>query len=137
MGKKKIAVLLGQAEEAYQSSFMEGVMKRAFEAGYDVYAFSMYIKYQNTKEREVGDSNIYNLINYDLFDAVILMSDIIQTPGVEERLEETIHNNFDGPVICVDTDSKYYQSFWTDGYYAVYKNISHLIEHHGYKDIAF
>ena len=137
MGKKKIAVLLGQAEEAYQSSFMEGVMKRAFEAGYDVYAFSMYIKYQNTKEREVGDSNIYNLINYDLFDAVILMSDIIQTPGVEERLEETIHNNFDGPVICVDTDSKYYQSFWTDGYYAVYKTISHLIEHHGYKDIAF
>ena len=90
---KKIAVLLGQAEEAYQSGFMKGLMERAFECGFDVYAFSMYIKYQNTKEREVGDSNIYNLINYDLFDAVIIMSDVIQTPGVEKEIEEKIYVN--------------------------------------------
>ena len=134
---KKIAVLLGQAEEAYQSGFMKGLMERAFEQGFDVYAFSMYIKYQNTKEREVGDSNIYNLINYDLFDAVIIMSDVIQTPGVEKEIEEKIHKVFKGPVICVDTTSEYYNSFWTDGYYSVYKLISHLIEEHGYKDIAY
>lgn len=137
MDKKKIAVLSGQLEEAYQSEFLKGLMKRSFELNYDVYVFSMYIKYQNTKEREIGDSNIYNLVNYDMFDAVILMSDIIQTPGVEENIEETIHNNFKGPVICIDCESKYFPSFWTDGYLAVYKTISHLIEHHELKDIAY
>ncbi len=138
MSKKgRIALLTGQADETYQSDFVKGVMKRAFEAGYDVCVFSMFIKYQASKEREVGDSNIFNLINYDMFDAVILMSDSIQTPGVEKKIEERIHKEFDGPVICVDIESPYFKSFWTDGYQGIYAIVSHLIEAHGYKDIVF
>ena len=137
MEKKRIAVLTGQADEDYQSNFIKGVMKRSFELGFDVYVYSMYIKYQSSKEREIGDSNIYNLIDYSLFDAIIIMSDIIQTPGVEKEIEESIHKEFEGPVICVDCNSEYFPSFWTDGYQSVYKTISHLIEEHGYKDIAY
>ena len=102
----KIALLLGQADEAYQSEFVKGVMEQAFKDGFSVCVFSMYIKYQNSKEREIGDSNIFNLVNYQMFDAVIILSDTIQTPGVNERIEERIHAEFDGPVLCVDRDSK-------------------------------
>ncbi len=137
MADKRIAVLAGQLEEPYQQSFIRGIKKQAFANGYDVCIFSMFIKYQNNKERETGDSNIYNLVNCDMFDAVIIMSDTIQTPGVEAAVEERIHNSFKGPVLCVDTDSKYFYSFWTDGYQQVYATMSHLIEKHGYKDIAF
>ena len=70
MGNRRIALLIGQADESYQNEFMKGVMSHAFEKGYSVCVFSMYIKYQNKKEREIGDSNIYNLINYDLFDEI-------------------------------------------------------------------
>ena len=133
----KIALLVGQADEAYQQEFISGVMKRAFETGYSVCVFSMYIKYQNSKEREVGDSNIFSLINYSMFDAVIILSDTIQTPGVERRIEEDIHKKFTGPVICVDVDSPYFESFWTDGYRAVYSLVSHIIESRHMKDIAF
>lgn len=135
--KGKIALLVGQADEAYQQEFISGVMKRAFDSGYSVCVFSMYIKYQNSKEREIGDSNIFSLINYSMFDAVILMSDTIQTPGVEEKIEETIHNNFSGPVICIDVDSPYFNSFWTDGYRAMYSLVSHIIENTHMTDIAF
>ncbi len=134
---KRIALLTAQADEAYQTEFIEGVMKTAFSYGYDVSVFSMYIKYQNNKDREKGESNIYNLINYDLFDAVIIHSDIIQTPGVVDQIEERVHEEFDGPVVCVDAESKYFYSFWTDGYPAVYATVSHFIEVHGYKDIAY
>ncbi len=137
MSKKKIALLLGQPEETYQHGFINGVTERAHSAGFDVCVFSMFIKYQNNKEREIGDSNIFNLVNYDLFDAVIVLSDSIQTPGVEKKLEKQIHDRFKGPVVCVDTDSEYFYSFWTDGYEAVYALISHLIEEHGLKDIAY
>lgn len=133
----KIALLVGQADEAYQQEFISGVMKRAFETGYSVCVFSMYIKYQNSKEREVGDSNIFSLINYSMFDAVIILSDTIQTPGVERRIEEEIHKKFTGPVIGVDVDSPYFESFWTDGYRAVYSLVSHIIESRHMKDIAF
>ena len=137
MADKKIALLLGQAEENYQQEFMKGVTKQAGLYGYDVCVFAMYIKYQNTKEREIGDSNIYNLINYDLFSGIIILSDTIQTPGVEKSIEEKIRERFDGPVVCVDIDSPYFHSFWTDGYEAVYAEISHLIEEHDITDIAY
>ena len=137
MVKGRIAVLLGQGDEDHQEKFITGAMKQAFSAGYDVCVFSMYIKYQNTPERDKGDSEIFNLINYDMFDAVIIMSDTIQVPGLIDRLEEDISKKFSGPVICVDRDSKYFKSFWTDGYQLVYSIVSHLIEIHGMRDIAF
>ena len=31
----------------------------------------MFLKYQESTMREVGESNIYNLIQYDRFDAVV------------------------------------------------------------------
>ena len=135
--KKKLALLLGQAEEPYQREFIKGVTKQAARYGLVTCIFSMFIKYQNSKEREIGDSNIYNLINFDEFAGVIILSDTIQTPGVEKEIEERVKNWFDGPVVCVDTDSPYFYSFWTDGSTAVYDLISHLIEVHGYKDIAY
>ena len=137
MEKRKIALLVAQADEEYQSDFVRGAMKKAFANGMDLYVFSMYIKYQNTRDREVGDTNIFNLVNYDAFDGVIVLSDMIQTQGVEQKLQEKIHECFSGPVICVDKDSEYFHSFWTDGYQSVYDTVSHMIEVHGMTDIAY
>ncbi len=137
MSRKKIALLVAQADEEYQSDFVRGAMKKAFSAGVDLYVFSMYIKYQNTRDREIGDANIYNVINYSQFDGIIILSDMIQTQGVETALQEKIHKCFSGPVICVDKESLYFRNFWTDGYKAVYDTISHMIEVHGMTDIAY
>ena len=137
MVKGKIALLLGQADEGYQQNYIKGVMRQAFADGFEVCVFSMYIKYQNNKEREIGDTNIYNLIQWDSFDAAILLSDTIQTPGVEQKLQEHIHEVFQGPVICIDADSKYFKNYWTDGYQGIYQLVSHLIDEHGVRDIAF
>ena len=137
MKRKKIALLAAQADEEYQSEFISGAMKRAFAEGIDLYVFSTYIKSQNTKERETGDTNIFNLIDYSKFDGVILLSDMIQAQGVESVLQEKIHAVFDGPVICVDKDSPYFHTFWTDGYRDVYDMVSHMIEVHGMTDIAY
>ena len=137
MKRKRIALLVAQADEEYQSDFIQGLLKRAYDENFDVYIFSMYIKYQNSKVREVGDSNIYNLVNYLMFDGVIVLSDMIQAPGVEVRIQERLRSSFTGPVICIDAESKYFHTFWTDGYQAVYDTISHMIEEHGMKDIAY
>ncbi|MBR4759143.1 MAG: EAL domain-containing protein [Lachnospiraceae bacterium] len=137
MERKRIALLCGQADEAYQREFISGVMEKAFEADMDVCVFSMFIKYQNSKTREKGDSNIFSLINYNMFDGVIIMADTIQTPRLMEKLERRIHDAYKGPVVCVDRESEYFQSFWTDGYKAVYDMTTHIIEHHGITDIAY
>ncbi len=133
----RIALLLGQPEEFYQKRFIHGFLETMFSAGYDVCMFSMYIKYQNSAPRETGESNIYSLVNYDLFDAVVILPDTIQTPGAWDSIEARIREQFHGPVLAVDLDSKYFYSIWTDSYTPVAKLIEHLIDEHGYRDIAF
>ncbi len=135
--RKRIGLLVGQADENYQKLFIEGFLKQAFELDYDVCVFSMYFKFQTTTAREIGESTIFSLINYNLFDAFVLLLDTLQTPGLSEDLEERLKENFEGPVICVDKESKYFPTIMTDHYSVVKKQISHLIEKHGYKDIAY
>ena len=71
---------MAQADEPYQQELVRGIVKKSQELGYNVKIFSMYIKYQDNEEREVGDSNIFNLIPFNRFDALILFSDLLQTP---------------------------------------------------------
>ena len=135
--RKRIAILVGQADEGYQDRFISGFLDLAHKEDFDVFTFSMYFKYQGTPERERGDSNVFNLVNYSMFDALVLMKDTIQTTGVIDRLEKEIHDSFDGPVISIEKESEYFPSVCTDGYTSVVSVITHLIEAHGFSDIAY
>lgn len=135
--RKRIALLVGQPEEDNQSLFIKGFLEQSFLYDYDVCIFAMYQKYQETQNREVGESHIFSLIEYQLFDAVVILSDTIQTPQVADRIEHRLKNCFSGPVICVDRESKYFPTVMTDHYTPTKQLISHLIEKHGYRDIAY
>ncbi len=136
-GRKRIALLLGQPEEYYQSCFISGFLESAFGNNLDVCVYAMYIKYQNNPAREKGESAIFSLIPYDRFDAVVVMADTIQTPGIASEIEEKIHKDYKGKVLFVDSDSPYFPSIHTDNYNPEKKIVSHLIEKHGYRDIIF
>lgn len=135
--RKRIAVFVGQADEEYQSKFITGFIRGAFGYGMDVCVFSMYRKYQNTAGREKGEANIFSLFDPDMFDAAVILEDTIQTAGEADRLEEFLHKNFDKPVRVIEKDSKYFRSLFTDCRSGLIKLVSHLIEDHGCKDIAF
>ena len=76
--RKRIALLVAQADEYYQSRFIEGFIGRAFEKDCDVLVFSSYLKYQNNMGREVGETSIFTLVPFETFDAiaVILIDDV-------------------------------------------------------------
>lgn len=135
--RKRIAVLCAQPEEEYQKGLLEGINRKLFAAGYDVCVFAMYQKFQETKFREVGESNIFNLVNFDLFEAIILLADTIQTPGVLRRLEIRLFNEYRGKVLFVDKESDYFPYVSLPHYDAIVSIVEHLIDVHGYKDIAF
>jgi len=137
MSRKKIAVLIGQADEEQQSRFISGFLKQSRTYDYDVCVFSMHRKYQNTESREIGDSGIYQLINFAFFDAVVFVKDTIQTMGVADSIEKKLAAEFEGPVLCTDATSEAFPSIWVDGYTPVYQLISHLIEKHHKTDIGY
>ncbi len=135
--RKRLALLVGQADENFQSRFITGFTKQAFALGRDVAVFSMYKKYQDTIDREMGETNIFSLLNPDFFDGILILKDTLQTAGVAEKMEEKLHECYEGAVLVVDMDSKYYDSVFIDCYTPVLKLTNHLIENHGVKDIAF
>ena len=135
--RKRIALLLGQAEESSQTRFIEGFLSAAFANDHDVLIFSTFIKYQNTPEREIGEISIFNLPDWKKFDAVVVLADTIQTPGAMDKIEKDLHENYDGEVVFIEKDSSYYRTYRMDNYTSVRKLVDHLIDGHGYKDIAF
>lgn len=139
MGKNKerLAVFVGQADEDFQSRFITGFTKQAFARKNDVCIFSMYKKYQDTAEREMGESNILTLANPDFFDGIVILKDTIQTPFAAEELEKKLKNSYSGPVLVIDKESNRFRSISIDGYTPVLELTNHLIEDHGVKDIAF
>ena len=135
--RKRIALLLGQPGEDNQKNFMTGFMKQAFSYDYDVCVFAMYHKIQESKPREVGESNIFKLIQFDAFDAVVIMGDTIQTPGVLYNIEKQLKASYKGVVLCVDKTSKNFPTIRINHYTPIIQLVSHLIEKHGITDIAF
>ena len=135
--RKRIAILVGQADEYYQAEFICGFEKQAFTYDWDVLIFSTYQKYQSSSQREQGETSIYSLVPYEDLDGIILMLDTLQTPGLSDAVEEAAHKRAKCPVICIDKKSKYFYSAFPDHYAGVKYLVTHLIEKHGYKDIAF
>lgn len=135
--RKRIALFVGQADESYQSRFISGFLKMAFAADNDVCVFSMYRKYQDTPEREKGESNIFSLMSPDKFDGAIILKDSIQTENAAENLELSLKNRFNKPIVVIEKESDLFPSICTDCYSAVFELVTHLIEVHGCRDIAF
>lgn len=137
MSRKKIGLLLGQPDEKYQKEFIEGFLKQTYKDDYDVCIFAMHRKYQESTNREIGESNIFSLIPYEGFDGFVVLADTIQTTGLIERLEDELHTFFHGPVLFVDKESEYFPSISTDHFHPTKRLISHLIECHGITKIAY
>ena len=135
--RKKIALLVGQADEYYQSQFIEGFTSKAFERDLDVVVFASYLKYQNSRVREIGETSIFSLVPYEEFDAIAVMADTLQSPGLADSIEEIIHERCTCPVLFVDKESKYFPSIFPNHYEDAKKLVAHLIEDHGYTDIAY
>ncbi|MCR5209745.1 MAG: EAL domain-containing protein [Lachnospiraceae bacterium] len=133
----RVALLLGQPEEYCQDLFIRGFSESMLSYGMDVCVFAMYQKYQSTPATEIGDSQIFSLINYKDFDCICIMGDSIQTPGKFDQLTDDIRQNFTGPVLVVEKETPGFINVLQDNYNPPKKIINHLIEKHGYKDIAF
>ncbi len=137
MKRSRIAILVGQADEDYQRRFIEGFLQHGFQAGFDVCVFSMYRKYQNSIDREEGESMIFSLMNPERFDGVVILKDTLQIAELPQKIEERLHKEFHGEVLVIEQDSEFYPSLCTDGYKGMRKVVEHLVKDHHFRDIAF
>lgn len=137
MSRRRLALLCGQPEEYCQDLFIKGFNKVAMSSDYDVCVFAMFQKYQDSVQREVGDTCIFDVINYSKFDGVVVLADTLQTPGLLDKIQNDISESYDGKVLLIEGESDRFPVELQDNYYPIKKLITHLIEVHNYTDIAF
>lgn len=135
--RKLIGVIAGEIELPHEADIMRGICETAFAQNFDIAVFSMFIKEYAQTVYQTGECNIYNLINYDLLDGIILLPNTIRIPSVLDHINHEIQTKFNGPVICLDYYIEEYINLEFDDVTSIEKMIDHLIDDHHLTNLAF
>ena len=101
--KLRIALVYSGINGEYQGKIAGGVVTRAKRMGYDVAIFAPFSNTTSYTAQDYGEENIYELINYEFFDVVIVLP---CTMTCEENTLNVINRakKAGTPVIVIDGD---------------------------------
>lgn len=140
MTRKRICLITIYPEGEYQQRVMPGIFNQCAKYDYDVVVVSALVQICSTNQDYLaGELNIYNLINFDLFDGVI----ITPIPMTEEQnyslvnsLLEKVQKECKIPVVSIDMPFGDYPVVYTDDESAFFHITEHLITKHNCKNIS-
>ena len=140
MNRKKIALLSIFPEGEYQQRVMPGIFSQCEKYGYDVVVVTPLFQISSyNKDYVKGELNIFELINFDLFDGVIITPIPMtedQNYTLTEYLLHKIKSECKKPVVSIDMPFGDYPTVYTDDKTAFFHITEHLIEKHGCKNIS-
>lgn len=133
---KYIAVCTAGINVDYIDSALAAIHSFAEKFHFKILYFNCFSTLYEFRKHDVGESNIFHLINYNLIDGIIMLTETIKTDSVRQDILEKA-NLYDIPVVSVD--------HFMEGCYNVnfrYKNamreiVEHLIVKHGFQRINF
>lgn len=128
---------MSEAESYYQERLLRGVMTKAFQLDYDVLIFTSFVKESFLKAVSVGEMQIYDVINYDKLDGVIVLADTLKMPGLFDKICRDIDEKCHVPVVFIDGSYKDYESIYTRDEKPFMQLTEHLIEAHGCRRIQY
>ena len=138
--RKLIGLILPNPEEAYQHRIMRGIFKRCQTYDYDVAVFSTLVAVTHPfYDYMKGEAAIYDIMNLDALDAVIVGTLSVCKNGVtwlNDQLLEKL-KDFQRPVISLDLPFGDYKTVYTDDASAFSKITAHILDVHHCKTIYF
>jgi len=129
-----IGVIISEAEGFYQQRLLKGIISRCFSLNYDVAIFTTF-RDRGLPEYVIGEKNIYNLINFDHFDGILVAPLMMGIPNLIHDLGYMLMKNCKCPVLYIDHPDAGFPGIYTNDSVSIEKIVDHLIEHHGYTDI--
>lgn len=134
--KKIIALVSGGPDDSYLTPFVQSFIGRCTEMGHKVLWFqSLSIEFNNTPF-DIGEINIYNLINFDRIDALAIMALTMKAErNIGELIERAKKKNI--PIIIIDGEDESAYSISLDYEKAFRKLLHHVIDEHGARELKF
>ncbi len=139
--RKLIGLITAVPESTHAKRILKGVFKQCEKYGYDVAVFSplahlstMYTDYRD------GEWNIFELMNFDLLDAVLvdcISFDEDNTPEFKERIQHKLEKECTKPVVAIGMSLGAYPMVESDDG-PVFRSITeHILDVHKRTDIYF
>ena len=137
MKRKRICLVTISPESEYTSRVMQGVLSQCKVYGYDVVVVTAMVSVCNYYKNYLhGELNIYNLINFDLFDGFII-TPIPMTEDQHMFLYNKLVEFFKKckkPVVALDKEFGDFPVIYTDDKTPFNKITEHLVRIHGCRD---
>ena len=134
--KKKIAVLSCGWSFYFINDFINGMRENLKETSADIYLFNCYDYTEFSGYPNLTGYSVYKLINYEDYDGVIILSDLINSPRVLEMERQRVLKSGKN-VLSINSKLKDIPSIRIDNYSGTYELVSHLIKEHKVTDFAF
>ncbi len=137
MAKRKlIAVAALKIHDEYHRSVINGIIKQANHLGYNVAVFTMLMCEENLTVHQRAEMNIFNLINFDKVDGLIIVDyDVSPIGDYAPLFIEMLREKSTVPTIVADNTNDFLDYVIADDYNNFKRVVNHMIEVHNYKDI--
>ena len=136
MGSLNFGVIISGANEEYQGTILSGIHEYAQENDINIAHFIAFGGVLDGNRNDIGEFNIFNLINYDMLDGVILLTNTISSPEIADKIISTLKQMYI-PVSCIDRDIDDFYHVGIDNYKAMREVVEHIVVHHNISDINF
>lgn len=133
---RRIAVLACGWSSYFLKDFIHGMQRAVEGKNIDIYLFNTYTYIEYSGFPNYTGYSIFNLINYDDFDGVIILSDLISNTRVLER-ERLRILKAKKPAITINKKLQGICCLKVDNYTGLYEALNHLIKMHNVSDIAY
>ncbi|MCR4579022.1 MAG: GGDEF domain-containing protein [Treponema sp.] len=134
--KKKIAVLTCGWSTYFVQAFINGLIKATKDKNIDVYLFTAYNYTEYSGFLNYTGFSIFNLIHYEDFDGVIVLSDLIGNARILEKERQKILKA-GIPAITINKALTGLSCIRVDNYTGLYEMMEHMIKVHGIKNFAY
>lgn len=135
--KYNIAIITGRVNE-YDSELIRGIIDQGHRLDCNLCVFAVFSEYEQETEHQNGEEKIYDEIDFDLFDGVILADAAIWSDRMRKKIIRLIKQKCHIPVLraCSDpSDNVGFRNFCMSSRQHFGEIVEHLIMQHGYSRI--
>lgn len=132
-----IAVIVAGIDEEYQSNIISGINEYTRKNNVNTSYFAAFGGVLSNSRYDIGEYNIYNLIDLNRFDGVILMTNTVCAPSEKERIIERVRSSGIPAVVFDCSDYPDFYNISIDNSGAMKEIVRHVIERHSAKTINF
>lgn len=131
-----IAVIVSGIDEEYQNTILKGIQEFGSGHNMNICHFIAFGGILKSQKHDIGEYNIYELVNYSKFDGVILLTNTIASPVITEKIIEKVKKS-GIPAVSIDNNLDGFYHIGIDNFSAMEGMVRHIVEYHGAKIINY